>query len=355
MTRSDRTRGDRRPAPRGPAVDRRVRALRRRPARPAPAARRGLTLLEVLLGVAIVAALGGIVFATLTPLRDSARTRSAADRIASFVRDVRDLALRTGEPVVIALDPVAGRLEAEWLLAPPEERGGAGVRAAAEPMVDPGLFDEPSAGDGTAGVRFDDDVERRTVEEPWARLALGRGIRLSPLPPDVLDPDGGDDLGFGDPLGTAAPPASGGADAGLADSLAGAVADLFEDAAPVRLLVAMPDGTTLLARPAWLRGPDGSVRRLDVHPWTGEPTWTELGRAASDLDGPEDPKAADEPAAAEDRRAPERDEPARTEPQRDGPGRFGGGSGESAETAGPGASADPGGRAADRGAGEGDP
>lgn len=251
-------RGDQPSATHSPAIDRRVRA------------RRGLTIIELLLGIALLGALGGIVFASLRPLRDAARTRAGMDRIDAFVRDVRDLAMRSGEPVTVELDPLSGRLHAEWLTAPPGMRGtlgaGAGVTGAGGGDAD------PWAGAGGIGGAFDDDPRR--VEEPWAELRLDARLRLTASRPD---PEAMDALGGGSSFEMAGAQAGAGGEfeGGAAAAMFGELDPL--DAEPVRLVVLMPDGTTLLARSAWLTGTDVSVHRLDVHPWTGEPGWTDLG------------------------------------------------------------------------------
>ena len=87
-------------------------------------------------------ALGGLVFASLQPLREQTRFRTARDRIDAVVREARELAMRSGEPVVLAFDPVTGRLSVTGLepdgAAERGERGGAvatGDRPAAGPAA----------------------------------------------------------------------------------------------------------------------------------------------------------------------------------------------------------------------------
>ncbi len=204
-------------------------------------------------------ALGGLVFASLQPLREQTRFRTARDRIDAVVREARELAMRSGEPVVLAFDPVTGRLS-------------------------------------VTGLEPDGAAERENAAEqspPAIDLLLDPRLRLTARPP------------------------SGDADAASAVPRDAAAVAVTPDTSwmdrpfePWRLAVFLPDGTLLLARAAWLGrgGTDAEAEdraagegddepspswRLTIHPWTGEPSWTDAAAAAVfAVDEP----AADEPA-----------------------------------------------------------
>ncbi len=205
---------------------------------------RGLTLLELLLGITILAVLGALVFASVRPLRAETRLRTERDRIDSVVREARELAMRSGEPVAVVFDPATGRLEA----APIEDRAGT---PAEEGAADAGV--RPSI-DLAPGVRL--SVQSPADEEPAMAVA---------------------DRGDGDGDGP----------------------DPWSDAPlePWRLAVFLPDGTVLLSRSAWLRPggatPDAEAEdrpiaaawRLGIHPWTGEPVWVDEATTIDAGDG----------------------------------------------------------------------
>lgn len=275
-------RGDRWPALTVPAVGRRVRARARD---------RAFTLVELLIGIAILGLLAGVVFASLRPLRDSARTRSGMDRIDSFVRDLRGLALTSGEPVTVVLDPASGRMHGEWLTGAPGARRSGGVTD--ESDVDVSALSEAGrrASGAAAAGSFDGGGDERRVQEPWAEFVLDRRLELSAMRPEMDETLAMDTAAAarGLPPGTQVRP-------DFADPVA-----MFDEAEPVRLVVFMPDGTTLLARPAWLRGVDDALWRMDVHPWTGEPAWSAVqvdpALAGGDESGPPlEPRATTRPS-----------------------------------------------------------
>jgi hypothetical protein len=201
------------------------------------------------------------VFASVRPLREDARLRTARDRIDTIVREGRELAMRFGEPVAVVFDPATGRLEATGL----EQVAGDGVlgaAAAVTEMVDvAAIAAGPDPADpAEAAIRPSIDLDRR--------------LHLTMRPPaaDVgswSDADRGEDAGF--------------------DPWAGGGLEAWP------LAVFLPDGTMLLSRTAWLRPAEvesaGAAAtesvspgwRLRIHPWTGEPIW--MDEAAAGLTG----------------------------------------------------------------------
>lgn len=82
--------------------------------RPSPAPRRvrGVTLLEMLLVIALIAVSGLLAAGVLTGGLDGMRLRSSAKQIAAQLRFTRTQALASGQPQRFALDPAARRWQA---------------------------------------------------------------------------------------------------------------------------------------------------------------------------------------------------------------------------------------------------
>lgn len=83
------------------------RRARRVPPRPAFAAGRGFSLLEMLLVMALIAATGLLAAGVLTGSFDRMALRSAAKEVAAQLRFARAQAIATGVPQRVSIDPVA--------------------------------------------------------------------------------------------------------------------------------------------------------------------------------------------------------------------------------------------------------
>lgn len=78
----------------------------------APARVRGVTLLEMLLVIALIAAAGVLAAGALSGGLDGLRLRSSGKQIAAQLRFTRTQALASGQPQRFALDPVARHWQA---------------------------------------------------------------------------------------------------------------------------------------------------------------------------------------------------------------------------------------------------
>lgn len=74
---------------------------------------RGVTLLEMLVVLAIVAVMGGVVFPSVSVGLDNLRLRSTADRLASTFRFARERALRRQTVCQVTVDPERKVVELE--------------------------------------------------------------------------------------------------------------------------------------------------------------------------------------------------------------------------------------------------
>jgi general secretion pathway protein H len=81
----------------------------------ARSASRGITLIEVLLVMAIIAAIAGISFPAVSSGLDSLRLRTASSTLASFLNNAIARVERRQEPVELFIDAAGSRLELRGL------------------------------------------------------------------------------------------------------------------------------------------------------------------------------------------------------------------------------------------------
>jgi len=298
--------------PRRSAGDRRAHAARRG----------GITLIELLIAIALIVALGALVVPDLAAQLGRRRWEAASDGLVRQIALARAEAQRTGEAIEVIQRPLdPGDRRGPLIVA---RRLTAGIGAAAfedaqRPAGRRRGGNDLAATDGPAPLDdFMDDgpEDDRALAFGWAELRLQSGVRLTteePTPerfgPDALaaDPLGGERL-----------------DDQLEDPMSGPIA---AGDGPLRLAILLPDGSALPGRPAWLIDGEGRAARLRIDAWTGmvtlEPVVFDDTGLAEDEDVVDEEFDAD---ADEDRtndRADEReaaDEPRRPAgPQSNGP------------------------------------
>lgn len=76
-------------------------------------AQRGITLLEMVVVLTILAVVGGVVFPSVTAGLDTLRLKSTADRLANTFRYARERALRRQTVCQVTVDPERHRVEFE--------------------------------------------------------------------------------------------------------------------------------------------------------------------------------------------------------------------------------------------------
>ncbi len=218
--------------------------------------RRGLTLLELLIAIGLVVALGALVFPTMMGRQ---RQRSF-DSTIQIIRDqlllARAHAQATGIPVEVMYYSEAPHVEAR-MFRPERATSRFGDADGSAAMLDFG--EEP-----------DEDL---LIPEGWAYRHLAEGVQITRTQPQELQ-DGYDDSfgSFDDDLGAYFDDAS---------------ASLVPDQPPrtIRLAVFLPDGSALLSEGVWVVDDDSRARRIEVNPWTGLPIFdaTAVDRGAVDL------------------------------------------------------------------------
>ena len=225
--------------------------------------RRGLTLLELLIAIGLVVALGALVFPTMMG-RQRQRT---FDSTIQIIRDqlllARAHAQATGEPVEVMYYSEAPRVEARMFR---PERAASRFADGSAAMLD--FPEEPD--------------EELLIPEGWAYRHLAEGVQITKMPPQELQD------GYGDPFGSF--------DDDLGAYFDDASASLVAEQPPriIRLAVFLPDGSALLGEGVWVVDNDGRARRIEVNPWTGLPIFdaTAVNRGAVEV--ADDAEADDE-------------------------------------------------------------
>ncbi|MHC4948891.1 MAG: prepilin-type N-terminal cleavage/methylation domain-containing protein [Planctomycetota bacterium] len=209
------------------------------------ASRRGLTLLEILIALAVLAVIAALAWPTLDGRLEERAFTSAADVTVQQLLLARAWAQSSGTPVEVIHRPGSRRVEAHVV-------DLARRRAAATTgPPDDGRDDDPRL---DADARGPDTL----IAEAWALRVLPAGVRLgdddapsddAPWPEDAPWPDDGPGP---DPDATR------------------------------RLALFLPDGSALPTDAVELHGEDGRRGVLAVSPWTGLPTFTRAGPADAD-------------------------------------------------------------------------
>ncbi len=257
--------------------------------------RRGLTLLELLIALALVVALGAIAFPVLMRTLDERAFEAAGDVTTNHLLLARAYAQERGEPVEVMYRPDPPRVEAR--LFRPER-----VTIEGDELRDMGAEVEDSP---EVPIRYEYEMEdedgEAAIPEGWAITVLPKQMRMtSQLPIDTMILTDG--LGEYSPEMEFAEPEF-------------SYEEEQEDL-PLRLAVFLPDGSALLGDPAWLSDASGRVGKIVVNPFTGLP-YFELVEATDDVmeelaeeeedefeeDPPEEmrPDADERSAAEEDR------------------------------------------------------
>lgn len=204
--------------------------------------RRGMTLLELLIAIGLVVALGALVFPTMMGRQ---RQRSF-DSTIQIIRDqlllARAHAQATGVPVEVMYYSDAPHIEVR-MFRPERAAARFGDADGSAVMLDSG--EEP-----------DEDL---LIPEGWAYRHLAEGVQITRTPPQELQ-DGYDDSfgSFYDEL-----------EADFDDASASPALD--QPPRTIRLAVFLPDGSALLGEGVWVVDDDGRSRRIEVNPWTGLP------------------------------------------------------------------------------------
>jgi type II secretory pathway pseudopilin PulG len=226
--------------------------------------RRGVTLLELLLAIALLLAVGGLVLPAMFDRLTERAFESSAEIVRSQLLLARAHAQTTGEPIEVLFEGDPPRVAArrfDAALAALDPRAGA-----ADAPGPRGSDDEPlevlSMDDGEA-------PDALRIREPWADRLLADGVWIADR--------GG--ISDGEPAGLeveAGPDAAGG------------VFDQDDAPRTIRLALFMPDGSAVLAEPVWVRDDHGRRGKLTVNQWTGLPSFERV------MESPQEPEEEQE-------------------------------------------------------------
>jgi type II secretory pathway pseudopilin PulG len=247
-----------------------------------PAAARdggGFTLLELLLAIAIVLAVGALVVPAVSSRARQQAFESGAELVRNQLLLARLHARATGRLVEVVFLDAPPRMEARFY----------------EPSVAAEDDDDDEGGPRRAGRDetrpYSDSAPRPDllITTGWARRALPEGLWIEVEPGPADEPDvpvpGRWSTGRTLPAGLAAP-----------------------EAEPLRLALYLPDGSALEGEPLRLADRDGRGARFSINPWTGLPAF-ETGEPPPDTEAQADETGADEAGDAGPVRPSSPDEP----------------------------------------------
>ncbi len=211
--------------------------------------RRGVSLLEVMIALAIVIATAALVLPWTAGWLGDRELDQAEDQLAMQFLMARAAAREQGRPVEVVVE-VGGEVDSPT-------RGAGSVEARwMSPAVVPG--DDDAQEDGFLGFAGDDDTPS-AIKASWARFDLPRGVSVAL---EAEDADGPDAEEAGDGVGDLR--ARGGSVAKAAAS------DGARSTGSQTLAIFLPDGTAVFA-PIFLLSTDaGAIRALQVDSVTGK-------------------------------------------------------------------------------------
>ena len=228
--------------------------------------RRGLTLLELLIVIGLVVALGAIVLPAMT----GAQGQRAFDSTVQIIRDqlllARAHAQLTATPVEVIYYGRSPRVEAR-LFDP-------ALQASDSQFVDADGSNDWAPGDPL--MLDEQDEDELVIGEAWAYRHLAQDVRITSTPPQDAVDDFDDAFGSVDDFDDQSQ-----------------LFDPDEEPHAIRLAVFLPDGSALLGEPVWVIDNDGRVGRLEVNPWTGLPSFDATG-AYRGADEPADDEQPDD-------------------------------------------------------------
>jgi type II secretory pathway pseudopilin PulG len=203
---------------------------------------RGLTLLETLIALALVLALAAIVVPPALEAIEQREFDTAAEMTVEHLLAGRAAARQSAHPVEVAYLPQRRCLVARPFM----------LDAGAEPGADGAAAPAPEDGATESPAGIVDPSTEVTILPGTARLSAA-------APPGRVDP--------------------------LAALPANEAAPEDEPDEPITVVVYLPDGAALYARPLWLVDDGGRAGRVTVSAVTGVPRFLEGGPDAEDPGG----------------------------------------------------------------------
>lgn len=239
--------------------------------------RRGVTLLEILIVLALIIATAAVAIPAMTSRFENTRFDATTDQLIATLALARAEAQRQRRPVQMLWDAETSTVFAAWLDQPSD--------SSEDESGDPNITPEEPEGDGQA-VPVRDRLSEAGIGA--SQLAIG-GSRLRVVLPEGCRVEVGDaeiDGSGADPKSAGDPSTAGERQAGLAEPQL------------LSLIVYMPDGSTFGAASFRMVDRSGRQVRFDVNPWTGQAVASRERRAsAGAMDESEDLISPDETAS----------------------------------------------------------
>ena len=220
--------------------------------------RNGLTLIETLIAIVLVVALGALVLPSLLNSIDERAFESAADVTNEQLMMARAHAQATGSPVEVTYHPSTAEVQVRMFTALLPEFG---VRKSPTPSVHGKSLPAFDATDDGAPR-----PENSLISESWACRSLSHGMRLTSRPPS-----------------SAPRPSAASAPVLAASDEVETIADLA-GGQDIRLAVFMPDGSALLGDPVWLNDDGGRCGMFTINPWSGLPVFQRVNEIEPDVE-----------------------------------------------------------------------
>jgi prepilin-type N-terminal cleavage/methylation domain-containing protein len=265
--------------------------------------RRGLTLLELLIVIALLLALGALSLPAIQRTLEDRAFETAVEVTTSQLLLARAHAQVSGEPVEVRYrsprpNIVAVRFDPSSVIV---------SEAADEFRIDDAAeADETSdsatrqAIDPWTAMPDEDDEPLELIDAGWSYRDLPDGVWVSlEAPEDLMDAmmPARDIAAFDtDFAGFDPPPDPYAMDDPFRDD--GPPGDQ-DDPRTIRLAVFLPDGSAILCSRVCLRGRDDRAGWLEVNPWTGLPSFGPVERDVDDVPDEEDTNETEEPADAD--------------------------------------------------------
>ena len=236
---------------------------------------RGLTLLELLIALALILALGAIAMPTALKALADREFNSARDTTVQQLLMARAHAQTTGQPVEVIYHGETRRIEARALdLDGSSSQGGesaarfddelAGTQSAGRNRARRSAT-QPVGADDEAGFGVSGQWSQYATEitESWATRRLAGSVRMSDKNPQSQSAS---------PTGVPESPwtSEGSADFAPADESMPGIESQSESSM-IRLAIYLPDGSTMINARTWFA--DGErFASLSINPWTGVPS-----------------------------------------------------------------------------------
>ncbi|MHC4427064.1 MAG: hypothetical protein ACYS0D_00470 [Planctomycetota bacterium] len=229
-----------------------------------------MTLLELLLAIALLLALGGLVLPALFDRLTERAFESSVEIVRSQLLLARAHAQAAGEPIEVRFEIDPPRVAARRF-----DVGLVGLEPEADTSDGQALSDEPFQ----VTSRDDEQApETLRIPEPWAERLLAEGVWIADR--SGLAEQGRDGLGAAAAIRAAE------------DARIEIEGD--ETLRAIRLALFMPDGSAVLAEPVWVRDEHGRRGRLTVNHWTGLPSFDRV------MEVQEEPLEEEEPPEPEE-------------------------------------------------------